>query len=134
MSQSLAVVTAYATLGEEGLTESLAETKVKAIFLDPGLISSLIKPLSSAKEMKYVIYHGEPSEEDLTKLKATHGHLTVLSYDSLLKLGKANPVPAVPPKATDLACIMYTSGSMGRAKGVLLTHRNVTSAGNQSSI
>ena len=128
-SQSMTIVTAYATLGEEGLIHSLKETEAKAIFLDPQLISSLLNPIKSSPSVKFVIYHGEPSQDDIAQLKSTHDHLTVLSYDSLLELGKQNPVPPVPPKPTDLACIMYTSGSTGRPKGVILTHRNVIAAG-----
>jgi long-chain acyl-CoA synthetase len=123
------IVTAYATLGEDGLTHSLRETDAKAIFLDPQLISALLKPIHSSPSVKYVIYHGEPSQKDLDTLEDTHQHLTILSYDSLLKLGKENPVPPVPPSPTDVACIMYTSGSTGRPKGVILTHRNVIAAG-----
>ncbi len=33
----------------------------------------------------------------------------------------------VPPKADDLAAIVYTSGTTGKPKGVMLTHRNVMS-------
>jgi long-chain acyl-CoA synthetase len=128
-SQSMAIVTAYATLGEEGLTHSLLETDAKAIFLDPQLIKSLQNPLKTAPALKYVVYHGEPSHKELELLKATHGHLTVLSYDELLNIGKANPTPAVPPQPSEVACIMYTSGSTGRPKGVILTHRNVIAAG-----
>ncbi len=32
-----------------------------------------------------------------------------------------------PPKADDLAAIVYTSGTTGKPKGVMLTHRNVMS-------
>jgi long-chain acyl-CoA synthetase len=128
-SQSMPIVTAYATLGEDGLTHSLRETDAKAIFLDPQLISALLKPIHSSPSVKYVIYHGEPSQKDLDTLEDTHQHLTILSYDSLLKLGMENPVPPVPPSPTDVACIMYTSGSTGRPKGVILTHRNVIAAG-----
>ena len=123
------IVTAYATLGEDGLIHSLKETEAKAIFLDPQLISSLLVPIRSSPSVELVIYHSEPSAADLEKLQSTHSHLTLISYDSLLELGKQNPVPPVPPKPSDLACIMYTSGSTGRPKGVLLTHRNVIAAG-----
>jgi len=123
------IVTAYATLGEEGLTHSLKETDTKTIFLDPQLLTSLLVPLKTAPSVKFVIYHGEPSESDIQRLKTTHPHLTVLPYDSLLQLGKSNPVGPVPPQPSDIACIMYTSGSTGRPKGVLLTHRNVIAAG-----
>jgi long-chain acyl-CoA synthetase len=127
-SQSMPIVTAYATLGEEGLEYSLRETDAKAIFLDPQLVSTLFNPLKSSPLVKYVIYHGEPKAADLEKLKSLHSQVTVISYDELVKLGSENRSPVVPPQPTDLACVMYTSGSTGRPKGVLLTHRNVVAA------
>lgn len=123
------IVTAYATLGEEGLAHSLMETKARAIFLDPQLTSTLLSVLQTESiSLRVVIYHGEPSKTDLANLHARKD-LTIIHYDDLLVLGKLNPVNVVPPEPNDLACIMYTSGSVGRPKGALLTHRNLIAAG-----
>lgn len=42
-------------------------------------------------------------------------------------LGRTHPVEAVQPAPEDLAVLIYTSGTTGDAKGVELTHRNLTS-------
>lgn len=130
-SQSMPIVTAYDTLGEEGLKHSLVATRAKAIFLDPHLLTILINPLKEATEIKYIIWNSdnEVKQENIDTLKKAHDHLTIMSIEELRKLGEENPVDAVPPSRDDLCCIMYTSGSTGTPKGVPLTHKNVVAAG-----
>lgn len=122
----MVIVTAYATLGEEGLSHSLIETQPKEIFLDPPqLIPTFFKVFQNEISVKIVIYHGEP---DLSNFKIRN-NIIMLHYNDLLKLGQGTSFEPVPPKPAHLACIMYTSGSSGRPKGVLITHRNIIAAG-----
>lgn len=129
-SQSMPIVTAYDTLGEEGLKHSLVATGAKAIFLDPHLLLNIVNPLKEATEIKNVIYNTEHdvNPTHITRLKEAHPGLTVLSIDELIKLGEENLVDPVPPSPEDLCCIMYTSGSTGTPKGVPLKHKNVVAA------
>ncbi|TVY13253.1 Long-chain-fatty-acid--CoA ligase 1 [Lachnellula arida] len=129
-SQSMPIVTAYDTLGEEGLKHSLVQTKAKAIFLDPHLLPTLLKPLKEATEIKYVIWNSqnEVKQENIDLLKKSYDRLTILSFEELRKLGEENPVAPVPPGPKDLCCIMYTSGSTGPPKGVPILHEAVIAA------
>ena len=129
-SQSFPIVTAYDSLGEQGLRHSLVQTGSKAIFLDPNLLPTFTNALDEAKSIQYVIYNTvpEPKQADVDKLKSSYPNLKVVSFDELAKLGEDNPVEPVPPSPDDIACIMYTSGSTGDPKGVTLKHKAVVAA------
>jgi long-chain acyl-CoA synthetase len=118
LSQSLAIVTAYDTLGEEGLKHSMEQTKAKIMFTDPELLPKLVNPFKEAKDIQVVVYgtKNDPNPKDIEKLTSAHPH----------------PVEPIPPSPEDLACIMYTSGSTGTPKGVMIKHRNIVAASKSS--
>ncbi|OGM40236.1 fatty acid activator Faa4 [Aspergillus bombycis] len=129
-SQSLTIVTAYDTLGEDGLKHSLVQTSSVAMFCDPSLIPSVANVLKDVKSIKHIIWnsHLAPKQADLERLKTEYADINLISFEDLRTLGEQNPVEPVPPSPEDLCCIMYTSGSTGPPKGVPLTHGNVIAA------
>jgi len=134
-SQSIPVVTAYDTLGQEGLRHSMVATGAKAIFLDPHLLPTLGNVLNDAKEVRHVIWnsHNQVNQKHIDSLKSSFPHLTVLSFKELEQLGVENTVEPAPPTPEDLCCIMYTSGSTGTPKGVPLKHKALVAAGKSFS-
>lgn len=126
----MSIVTAYDTLGEEGLKHSMLQTKAKVMYTDPHLLPKLVKPFNNAKDIRVVIYSTKDKAElkHIEALTNAHPHLKVISFDDFVALGKDNPAEPIPPKSDDLACIMYTSGSTGTPKGVLIKHSNVVAA------
>lgn len=54
--------------------------------------------------------------------------LFVHSWEEFMAMGKENgDVDIAPPSPEDIACIMYTSGTSGTPKGVLISHRAIVS-------
>lgn len=128
-TQSLTIVTAYDTLGAEGLQFSISETESMTCFTNADLLPTLRKVLPNCPSIQNIIYTGEVPEAEIDSLKSSFPQLkSVMSYDQLLKLGEEYLSEPNPPKNEDLCCIMYTSGSTGSPKGVLLTHANVVAA------
>ncbi|KAJ3128803.1 long-chain fatty acid-CoA ligase [Physocladia obscura] len=118
-----------ATLGEEGLTHSMLECEVATVFTNADLLPMIVKIAPKLSHLRHVVYSGVASPAVLADLaKPIHGfghHLKVFSLEELQELGEKHPHESTPPTKEDVALIMYTSGSTGPPKGVMLTHANV---------
>ncbi len=54
----------------------------------------------------------------------------VLTYEGLIARGQKQPVEPRIPDGEEIASLIYTSGTTGKPKGVVLTHRNLSSVVN----
>ncbi|KAG0684012.1 long-chain fatty acid-CoA ligase [Pichia californica] len=140
-SQSIPVVTAYDSLGEDGLIHSFVQTESTAIFTDNDLLVKLINPLKVAKSVKFIIHSENINSNDKrnngliyksandakNEILKIRPDIKFFSIDEVIQLGKDfdNEIDIHPPSPKDLSCIMYTSGSTGTPKGVVLSHENV---------
>jgi len=98
-----------------------------------GLAAVPVNAMLHPEEVAYIVDHSEAAAmivtDDLAdsvaplsgRLRATLVPQT-RAYAAALA---ADPIAAVPREPADLAWLFYTSGTTGRPKGVMLTHRNL---------
>ena len=119
---NLTVVTIYATLGEDGVKHGINQTQASVVVCDGKLLKTLTNVIGDCPTLKHVVTMGEPDAAQLDKLPKS---VFQTNLDEVAKLGARKPLPARPPKPTDIAVLMYTSGTTGAPKGVMLNHANV---------
>ncbi|KAL0075590.1 hypothetical protein J3Q64DRAFT_1774974 [Phycomyces blakesleeanus] len=127
-SQTITIVTAYDTLGAEGLQHAMNEAESATCFINGDQFPIIEQILPSCPTVKNIIYRGKVKQEDIKRIQKSGQIQYALSYEELLSLGQQNQLPPVKPKSEDICCIMYTSGSTGNPKGVVLSHKNVVAA------
>lgn len=97
------------------LEHQLRNSGARLILADPAALATLGEAARAAPQLQRVAVLGPPPEDGLTPLQP---------LDWSAKGGWANcmPLDERDPLAHETACIMYTSGTTGPAKGVLMPH------------
>ncbi|KAJ1910775.1 long-chain fatty acid-CoA ligase [Mycoemilia scoparia] len=153
-SQSMEVVTAYDTLGEDGLKHATALADVGVMFLKTEKLPMAARIAATGtgtppsdddadgkkaqcekqdgadirNHLKHVVHYGpieKGHQEAIDKIKSLG--IEVHTLDEIVALGKEKPFEPVPPKPDDIGLVMFTSGSTGEPKGALISHKNIVS-------
>lgn len=153
-AHSLPLVTVYSTLGLPALAHAIAETDSAYVIADEHLLEHLVEVMNGIEFtdgdethtidvacMKHVVYIEMPGNDDadkktkaaaaiaaLTKRAEEHGGpIAVTTLTAVEAAGEKRGVfgEDYAPAPDDMGVIMYTSGSTGLPKGVMMSHRNL---------
>ncbi|CAJ0959555.1 unnamed protein product, partial [Mesorhabditis belari] len=124
------VVTVYATLGEEAIASAINETEAFMLVTSAELVEKIGSNICSKCPTVHTLMYFPPvdttsSGPDLEVYRNQFKHIFTFSA---LKDRSAKPILESTAEPSDLALIMYTSGTTGQAKGVMLLHSNLVAA------
>jgi long-chain acyl-CoA synthetase len=106
-------------VGVDELRRIVADSEAAAVVTSPEFLPSVLGATGGIPTLRRVVVAG-PDPGDGRAVSTT-------------ALGQAEPGPIVPRANEDLAALMYTGGTTGRAKGVMLSHENLWICGKSST-
>ena len=113
----------------------LQDSESKVLIADVMFKNPLDPIRKEIRGIKKILWTGEdpsnssppdPPSKGPAHGRTRKGHPIDLNYEKALQQEDAGALPAPPVDGEDIAQIYYTSGTTGRPKGVMLSHKNVT--------
>ena len=126
--QKLTVVSLYDTLGAESVTYILTQAEISTVVCSKDKIAKLLEVAGDCKQLRTIIQMEKEGDTDL-KEKCKAKGVNLVSFAEIEDKGAWSPQTYVAPELNDLCTIMYTSGTTGLPKGVLISHGNLISEG-----
>ncbi|XP_077243632.1 long chain acyl-CoA synthetase 1-like [Tasmannia lanceolata] len=120
---SLICVPLYDTLGPGAVDFIVQHAEIEFVFVQDKKVKELLSSSCVvAKKLKLIVSFTSLTKEQ--KDEAAHFGIKSFSWNDFLQMGKENPAELSPPEPLNICTIMYTSGTSGDPKGVVLTHEN----------
>ncbi|HEV3473300.1 MAG TPA: long-chain fatty acid--CoA ligase, partial [Actinomycetota bacterium] len=104
-----AITPAIFLLSAEDVNHILVDSEARAVITTPEFLATAQQAAEGVDTLKWIISTG-PEQDGVIPLSS---------------LEEASPGEIVPRANDDLAALMYTGGTTGRAKGVMLSHHNL---------
>ncbi|KVH91791.1 AMP-binding, conserved site-containing protein [Cynara cardunculus var. scolymus] len=123
-AHGLYCVPLYDTLGANAIEFIICHAEVTLAFVEQKKLPEVLKTFPNAGEyLKTIVSFGKVTPE--LKEQAESLGLAIYSWDEFLSLGDDKHVDLPVKKKSDICTIMYTSGTTGDPKGVLISNNSI---------
>ncbi|KAH6820496.1 AMP-dependent synthetase and ligase family protein [Perilla frutescens var. hirtella] len=123
-AHGLYCVPLYDTLGAGAIEFIICHAEVALAFVEEKKISELLKTFpGAASYLKTIVSFGKVNSQQ--KEEAEKYGVAIYSWDDFLSLGANKHFDLPVKKKTDICTIMYTSGTTGDPKGVLISNNSI---------
>ncbi|OVA05727.1 AMP-dependent synthetase/ligase [Macleaya cordata] len=114
----------YDTLGAGAVEFIICHAEISIVFVEETKISEVLKTFPNTTEyVKTIVSFGKIKPEQ--KEEAEKFGLAMYSWDEFLHLGENKECDLPLTKKTDICTIMYTSGTTGDPKGVMISNDSI---------